>query len=405
VAIVVFVVAWAVQRPGAARSIAGAASLRVIVAIVVGAALLAYPIWLQTAGPEAYHGSGFTHLGVWENVTSFAAFPPESLAGAAGWWTGSGLNFGERNTFFGPVLCAALLVALVVLNRRPDRLAGRRRLAERGGNGDGERRRPEVVALSVTAVAVAVIALGPRLQIGAWHSTIPLPWAAVGRLPFFDSALPGRAALLLIPIVALLIVAVVDGVLARPRRHMTRRIAAVVALAAFVPILPVPISVSPRAALPTFITSGAWRSYLPTGTTVVSIPPSSWDSSDAQRWQTATGYVFPVEGGYFLGPGDDGRSTIGPRSRPTSRLLIAVARDGANPSITDADRAAARADLTYWRAGLVVLPDPTPGIDHGWASRHDQLLRIGTELFGPPTRVADVWLWRFAGQGFGGRGG
>ena len=270
VAIVVFVVAWALQRPGAARSIAAAASLRVIVAIVVGAALLAYPIWLQIAGPEAYHGSGFTHLGVWENVTSFAAFPPQSLAGAAGWWTGSGLNLGERNTFFGPVLCAALLVALVVLNRRPARRVGRRRPA--GRRSYGERPRPEVVALTVTAVAVAVTALGPRLQIGAWHSPIPLPWAAVGRLPFFDSALPGRAALLLIPIVALLIVTVVDAVLARPRRHWTRRVAAVVALAAFVPILPVPISVSPRAALPTFITSGTWRSYLPTGTTVVSDP-------------------------------------------------------------------------------------------------------------------------------------
>jgi hypothetical protein len=328
------------------------------------------------------------------------------------------------------VLCAALLVALVVVNRRPGRLAERRAVGDgdrvvdgsrSGGDGgdggdggsvsggggavDGARRRPEVVALTVAAVTVAVIALGPRLQIGAWHSPIPLPWAAIGRLPFFDSALPGRAALLLIPIVALLIVVAVDGVLARPRRHPARRVAAVVALVAFVPILPVPISVSPRAALPTFITAGTWHSYLPAGTTVVSVPPSSWDSADAQRWQTATGYAFPVEGGYFLGPGDDGRSSIGPRARPTSKLLISVARDGTVPHITDADRAAVRADLTYWRAGLVVLPDPTPGIDHGWASRHDLLLQIGTELFGPPTRVADVWLWRFAGPGSGGPGG
>ncbi|HZD99038.1 MAG TPA: DUF2079 domain-containing protein [Micromonosporaceae bacterium] len=384
-AVVVFVVAWTVQRPRAAMSIAAIARYRVIVAIVVGAALLAYPVWLQVAGPEAYHGSGFTHLGVWENITSFAAFPPQSLAGAAGWWTGSALNYGERDTFFGPVLCAALLVAVVVMNRRP---AARR--------GDAGRSRPEVLALTVTAAAIAVVALGPRLQVGAWHSPIPLPWGAVDRLPFFDSALPGRSALLLIPIVALFIVAVVDHLLARPRRHATRRIAALVAVAAFVPILPVPISTSPRAALPTFISAGMWRAYLPPGATVVSIPPSSWDSSDAQRWQTATGYAFPVEGGYFLGPGNDGRSSIGPLSRPTSTLLTAVARDGARPTITDADRSAARADLIYWHAGLVVLPDPTPGIDHAWAGRHDQLLKVGTELFGTPTRVADVWLWRFS---------
>jgi hypothetical protein len=389
VAIVVFVIAWAAQRPRAAMSIAAAARQRIVVSAMVGTALLAYPIWLQTAGPQAYHGSGFTHLGVWANVTSFAAFPTESLAGAAGWWSGSALNVGERDTFFGPVLCALLLIALVVVNRRPG-------APDFGG---GRRRHPEVLALTVTAIAIAVVALGPWLQFGAWPSRIPLPWAAVGRLPLFDSALPGRSALLLIPIVALLIVTVVDHVLDHPRGHLTRRVAAVVAIAAFVPILPVPLNVSPRSALPTFISSGAWRSYLPAGTTVVSIPPSSWDSSDAQRWQTASGYAFAVEGGYFLGPGEDGRSSIGPRPRPTSALLTAIARNGATPVITAADRAAARADLTYWRAGLVVLPDPTPGIDHAWVRRHDQLLHIGTELFGPPTRVSDVWLWRFAPPG------
>jgi hypothetical protein len=387
VAIVVFVVAWALPRPRAGMSIAAAAGRRIIVGAVIGTALLAYPIWLQTAGPQAYHGSGFTHLGVWANVTSFAAFPPESLAGAAGWWTGSALNFGERDTFFGPVLCALLLIALVLVNRRPG--------APDFGGGRRLRRRPHVLALTITAVAIAVVALGPRLQIGTWRSRIPLPWAAVGRLPVFDSALPGRSALLLIPIIAVLIVTVVDNVLARPRGHVIGRVAAVVAVAAFLPILPVPLSVSPRSALPTFISSGAWRSYLPAGTTVVSIPPSSWDSSDAQRWQTASGYAFAVEGGYFLGPGEDGRSSIGPRPRPTSTLLTSVARGGAVPVITAANRAAARADLTYWRAGLVVLPDPTPGIDHAWVRRHDQLLNIGTELFGLPTRVSDVWLWRF----------
>ena len=44
----------------------------------------------------------------------------------------------------------------------------------------------------------------------------------------------------------------------------------------------------------------------------------------------------------------------------------------------------------------VTLPDPTAGIDHAWVRRHDQLLQVGTELFGPPTRVSDVWLWRFS---------
>jgi hypothetical protein len=383
IATAIFAAAWAAQRPREALAIARRASRRMVAAALVAGAILAYPIWIQVAGPEAYHGSGFTTLGVWENVASFAAYPAQSLAGGAGWWTGTPLNVGEQDTFFGPALCGAVVIAAVWLSRRP-------RLA---------RRRPEVAALTVTAAAIAIAALGPHLQIGNWHSGIPLPWAAVQRLPIFNAALPGRFALLLIPVIAVVIVVMFDEALALPRRHPMRKVAAAVAAAAFVPLLPLPLAASPRSALPAFITSGEWRSHLPPGTTVVSVPPSNWESSDAQRWQTATGYAFAIEGGYFLGPGPDGRSSIGPLPRPTSDLLISIARGGAPPVITDANRAVARVDLTYWHAGLVVLPDATPGLDHSWSADHDTLLQVGTELFGAPTRVADVWLWRIPAQG------
>jgi hypothetical protein len=54
-------------------------------------------------------------------------------------------------------------------------------------------------------------------------------------------------------------------------------------------------------------------------------------------------------------------------------------------------QAEARADLRYWGGNVVVLPDG--GYGNRWSRRHDLLLQILTELFGPPVRVDDVWLW------------
>jgi hypothetical protein len=46
----------------------------------------------------------------------------------------------------------------------------------------------------------------------------------------------------------------------------------------------------------------------------------------------------------------------------------------------------ARADLAFWGASCVVLADDAP--------HHDDLLATLVALFGPGTRVADVWTWK-----------
>jgi hypothetical protein len=383
VAVFVFVIVWTIQRPREARAIAPRAARHLAVGAALGGALLAYPIWMQFAGPATYHGTGFAGLGVWEDLLAFAAYPWESLAGGAGLWHRLALNYAEEDTFFGPVLFAAVVFAAYRWNRR----------SRRRGSWPGAAGRAEVRALTVTTLVIMVLALGSRLHLGGWHSPVPLPWAALGHLPFFDSALPGRFGLLLIPIVALVMVRAVDHALSRPRGARIRFITLFVGLAALVPLFPRPLPVTPRAPLPHFITSGEWRHYLPAGTTMVSIPPASWDTFDAQRWQVATDYAFPIEGGYFLGPNVDGRSTIGPVMRPASALLTDVARYGKIAVVTDAYRDAARVDLAYWHAGLLVLPDPTPGQGHMWGANYHKLLDAATLLFGTPIRVDDVWIW------------
>jgi hypothetical protein len=249
-------------------------------------------------------------------------------------------------------------------------------------------------ALSIAGAALALVSMGPRLEIGDSRTVVPLPWAALRHLPLFDSALPGRFALLITPIVAVTVMALTDDLRGSWRRSPGRRIvAALIAIGAFLPLLPVPLPTTQLAPLPKFITSGEWHTYLRPGTTMVSIPPSRWTYPDGQRWQTVTGLAFPMEGGYFLGPGADGRSTIGPKMRPTESLLNLVASTGMLLPVTEIDRARAHADLAYWHAGLLVMPDPTPGQGHEWLPHAASLLTTAISLFGAPKHVDDVWVW------------
>src|SRR5207247_1614801 len=135
-----------------------------------------------------------------------------------------------------------------------------------------------------------------------------------------------------------------------------------------------------------------YRRYVRSGPTLVPVPPASDLLPDGQRWQAATQFGFVIPDGFFLGPGPDGRSQVGPDLRPTDALLKQVAWKGTDPVITDADRAHAREDLAYWHAKVIVLSDG--GAGSRWTANAPLLLRVATDLFGPPQRVDDVWLWQ-----------
>lgn len=408
VGVAIYVLAWALQRRRAAARIAVRVTRPLAVALCVAFALVAYPVWMQLFGPQTYHGTGFADLDASENLASFTALGFHTVGGASGGWTPLSVNVVEENTYFGPVLLLVIIACAARLCRRPQPSANRP---------SGQRRLLGIVearALCWTALAIAALSLGSPLRIGPWTSSVPTPWALVSRLPLFDAALPGRLALLLTPIVALLLVATLDDATRALQPHFwTRaRIGAVVVvgLLAIVPILPLPVPTAPRAALPRFITSGDWRGFLPAGTTVLAVPPATSAAPDGQRWQIAAHFGFAIEGGYFLGPGAGGRSRLGPLWRQTDRLLADVAATGDTPAITSSDRASAEADLAYWHTGLIVLPDtqtagtqtaggasiePAPrlGLGEVWSTHDSALLSVCTELFGPPRHVDDVWLW------------
>jgi hypothetical protein len=178
-----------------------------------------------------------------------------------------------------------------------------------------------------------------------------------------------------------------------PSRSTSRQVWLAAFVVALLPVVPLWIPAAPRDAVPHFFTSGAWRSYIDDGQTLVPVPPASDLLPDGQRWQAAANFGFAIPHGFFLGPGPDGRSHIGPAyPRPTDNLLTNVAMDSWDPIITEDDVRLAREDLAYWHARVIVLSDG--GAGSRWTARRDTLLAVCTTLFGPPERVDDVWLWR-----------
>jgi hypothetical protein len=367
-ALALFVAVWALICRAQARAAARGLLTGLAVAAPVALVCLAYPLYLQFLGPQRYHGIGFDQKVHSENLTSFGSYSYLSLARLVGLWQSYAPNFTEETTFFGvPLLILAVCAALAL------------------------RRRPEVRALSVTAIVFAVLALGPVLHIGKWSTGIPLPFWVLARLPIFDAALPARLALILVPILGILLALALDRALPLPPMRRWRWLAGF--LVALLPIVPLSVPAIQRDPVPRFFTDGTWQQYVHSGQTLVPVPPPSDLLPDGQRWQTAAHFGFAIPAGFFLGPGGPGgRSRIGPIPRPTYDLLTAVALDGLDREVSDDDRVRARADLAYWHAKVIVMSDP--GAGGRWADNADTLRKVATELFGTPRRVDDVWLWQ-----------
>jgi hypothetical protein len=367
-ALALFVGIWSLMCREQARAAAPGLLTGIAVAVPVALACLAYPLYLQFLGPQGYHGIGFDQKVHSENLANYGSYSYLSLARLVGLYNSFAPNFTEQTTFFGiPLLILAVWCAVVLWRRR------------------------EVRALCFTSLVFAVLSLGPILHIGRWNTHLPLPYYVLARLPFFDSALPARLALILIPALGILLALALDRALPLPPPRRRRWLAGFAV--ALLPIVPLPIPAIQRDPVPHFFTDGTWKQYVHSGQTLVPVPPPSDLLPDGQRWQTATHFGFAIPAGFFLGPGGPGgRSRIGPSPRPTYDLLTAVALNGLDREVTDLDREYAKEDLAYWHATVIVMSDP--GAGGRWTDNAAVLRKVATELFGPPQRVDDVWLWR-----------
>ncbi|MEV6630549.1 hypothetical protein AB0M54_07345 [Actinoplanes sp. NPDC051470] len=361
----VFVIAYALMARSEARAVAGRVAAGVGVAAITSGVLLAYPLWWQFTGKGSYQGQPFTPDEYVTDLLSLGAYARQSLAGnsyVAGVLSVSGT---EENTFFG----LPLLVLLVIGTRLVWRSVAARSVA-------------------IAGLVMLLVSMGPHLRVSGTTTTIPLPFGLISHLPVINLVSVTRFAMVTATVVGVLLALIIDrGVRLTGRSRRWFLIGLAVAL---VPVLPKPLPTIPAAPLPPFIADGMWRDYVADDRSLVPVPlPEVTTGREAMRWAGLSNLAFRVPRGYFMGPAGPPGNLTGSWNaphRPTSVLLWKVREYGQVPPLTPEDRSAAVADLTYWRAAVVVL---VPG------SRNVDALGVTlTDLLGrDPQQVGGVLLW------------
>lgn len=364
----VVLVVYAVQRRGEMRRRLVPFLLSLGVAGGLALLLAGYPIWFQFNGPQAYRGlqGGVFHS--WgEDIWAFVTYSRDTIAGSPAVEQTIGQT--EQNTWFGWPLVGLVVLVVVLLWRVS-------------------------VAARTAAVAgalFAVASLGPQIRFNGQLTEVGGPWRLIPPdLPMVEMMMPTRLSLVTSGAIGVLVALAWNHVASsfRPAEEHGRRVRvlayAAVALA-LLPLVPRPLPAKPVDPPPAFVTSGAWRAYVPAGRTLVPVPvPSNVHGLSTLRWSALTQHEFPVPGGYFIGPGPEGEGIFGAPSRPTTALIYRTMDSRAAPAISEADRARTVEDLRYWNASVVVL---------GRHEREPELLTLLTSLLGPAQRVQDVWLW------------
>jgi hypothetical protein len=369
---------YGLLRPGAIRRSWRPVGAGLAIALAVALPLAAYPLWVQFAGPAHYSGLPFSRFG-YADLLSFPSFATRSLAAAGPAHYAKG-NLTEENGYFGPplLLLSAALAAWLW-------------------------RTPLARAATLTGLLFALLSLGNRVHVGGHATALPGPWRLPARLPLLCDIIPSRLAYVTVVMVALLAALGIDRLLAQPA---AARLAGVPArgwlagllVVALLPVFPTPLRTGARTPVPAFFSTGAWRSYLPDGATVVPVPlPRSPNPTWALDWQVAAGMRFRIAGGYFVGPwpadryGPAGHGWYDQHPRPTDALLLGVHPSGPLPTVTPADQANAAADLRFWGASALVMDPRT-------APRPAQLKQLVDQLTGVTGRYVDgVWLWLVPG--------
>ncbi|MEU9452980.1 dolichyl-phosphate beta-glucosyltransferase [Streptomyces sp. NPDC048277] len=361
-----FAGAYAAVRPEVAREAWRPLGKGLLIAGAVCLPLVAYPLYWQFTGPQSYH-SVLHGDNAGNSPLSLLAFAERSLLyGNAARANELSLNPTEQNAFYGwPLILLAFGIAV--------------RLWER----------PLVKALAFTSVAAAVLSMGPKIRIPLTETVYPGPWALVRKLPLFESVIEGRVAMVCAPALGVLLAVLLEKVLAT-RRIGVQYFGLLAVALALLPIVPAPLKSVQREAVPEFITSGLWKSYVGRGESLVPVPLPDPGYAEALHWQTAAGLGFKLPGGYFNGPyGADRIGIYGAVPRYTSDMLRDVRYTGKVPVIGKNWRAQAKTDFAYWKAGaLVVAPQPND----------DKLRQAVEDLTGKPGRwTGGVWVWDLHG--------
>jgi hypothetical protein len=315
--------------------------------------LCAYPIWYQFTGPGSFHG--MPYFNDWgEDPLTWVSFARGTIAGDPAQLPIAPSDI-EQNSWYGWPLVLVTGVLLVLM-----------------------RRSAHVRTAGWIMLIFTVLSLGPELRFGG-ETGLPGPLSVFpDDTPIVNMMLPSRLIYATTGAITLLIA------LGWSRQVLVKILIA----AALVPLIPTPIQTMTDPPVPEFITSGAWRTWVPEGRTLVPVPlPHNPTGREAQTWSAVALHEFAMPEGYFIGPSaTDGSGQFGPMHRShLTGLVHATLGAGVAPEVTEADRELVRADLARWRASVVVIRE---------APEKEQLRVLMERLLGPAARDRGVWLWR-----------
>lgn len=358
-AVGLFGLLWLVQRPREVQLPNVLAGLGVT--LLVTAVLLAYPLWWQFFGGNAYRGGEKQMTAFHTDLLGLTSFSRNSVAVRFSEFQPAPGFFAEQHGYFGWPLVIAV-VAVVIWRWRE----------------------PLVRSIAVTGAVFAVLSFGNDLTLYGRDIGVPGPYSLLSGLPLFDTLLPTRlgeaATWAVAPLVAI-------GIDRLPAVAGLRVLKVGLIAAVLVPAAPVPIKVIDRPAIPSFIASGEWRSYVKAQESALIVPLATFEHWTSMSWATATGADLRMSHGYFLGPAGGvkgSHATVGPAVRPTDRLINTATATHQVTTVTDADREQARLDLAYWRTSIILAPT-----GDGAAAERGTL----DALFGPGRQVGGLWLW------------
>jgi hypothetical protein len=327
------------------------------VALVVFAAIAAWPLAVQFRGPQRVNGDVQKTAHMSDLYSFVLPDAQKALAPAAAVRRASGLS--GRSAYLGiPLL---LVVAALALRRWSDALVR--------------------VSLALLVVS-ALLSLGPSLRLGGRDTGIRLPMALLERLPLLDSQVPTRMAELTALFAGLLLALFLHSVW---RRGGSWRVAAavtgLVALAPLWPARPIPAE---KVATPAFFTGAGVRELPRDG--VALVLPFPYRSSVAMTWQAESDLWFRMPGGYFIGPQPNGRPRFYATPTPASRAFSRIRLGRPPPKLTIKLRQTLAGDFVRWRVSNVVV-GPMPN--------RAAMVGFLTELLGArPELVGGVYLWR-----------
>jgi 6-pyruvoyl-tetrahydropterin synthase related domain len=373
-----FVLAYALSQRRTIRPLVKPFGVGLGITFAIVAAALAYPLWWQFFGPNTYNGLS---PGVKAFSTDLAAFPAFGTQTIFGSFTDHGnlaKSLAEQNTFLGWPLLIACGVAIYWLRRN-------------------------VVARSIAAAGfgLGVLSLGSNIKFDGHLTGIPGPWRLVNNLPVFDSAVPTRFSLLVLPVVAVLVALAHDRALAeaprnwklraesvRPRFRQARLAWCLLLVVALVAVIPTPVPTQQLPPTPAFIASGQWRQFVSGNQTILPIPLPGPAVVDSMFWSAQSKLAIQLPRGYFLGPDPthDNVAFFGAPARPTAVLLAEVLTDDEPAVVHKSDRMAAVEDLRYWRVAVIVQ-DPNSPDDRAIRETISDLVGIKPKFLG------GLWVW------------